>query len=48
MKSDRNEQSMMDEFGTKVLITDIESDKYLEMSRKELKNKPEWPPKSDK
>ena len=48
MKSDTNEKMMRDDFGTKVLITDPNCDKYLEMARRELKNKPEWPPKTDK
>ena len=34
------------EFGTEVLITDLEADAYLKRARNQerLKEKPEWPP----
>jgi len=51
MKSDRNTEFMGHEFGTKVLITDLEADIYLERAKKlsDLKEKPAWPPnKEDK
>ena len=32
---DRNEKIMEQEFGTRVLITDLAADKYLEKARKE-------------
>jgi hypothetical protein len=38
---DRNESLMEEDFGTKVLITDLAADKYLEHSRKQKEEEPE-------